>query len=661
MSGPGTDRRGDVCSRQWGVGRAGAVVLPAFLIGLTCGPFAYAADSTGDTSASPSSGSAATSSGSATGSTSGGVVSLPGAIPTPPGAGAGFGIGPAGGLGGGIGGTPGGGLGTTPMAPPDFSHQIEPIGGGPTGQAGGVPLSSGVVFTPRISISEAFNDNVFLTDHGKRADAITYVTPGFNLSGQTSRIQGTIDYAPSAAIYAQHGSQDYFAQNGNGDALITVIENAFYVDLRGYAASTPTLGGLPIGSGGGFATPSVGGFSNQNVSGQGKQNLTQTYDGAITPYYVHRFGGFGTVRVGVSAEAASSEGQTNQAAAAFLNGNPQLNPFGTIGTNGKFNSHLLTTSQSAQFDTGENFGRIHDRVLLTGAQTEGNGVANNASTYFATNDLGYAITRQITVFGELGYENVRYSGTPPFRLNDGIWAVGVTLTPTADSTVTLGYGRKYGFESFFADVAYPITARTRFYGSYTTGLGTDLQQIQAAVGSSTIDAFGNTIDATTGAPIFITNPGVVNSGNNTLYQNRTLSASLTSSLDRDTFSLQFIYQTQKQVATTTTPATTGFLATNAGLFAGSNDNWNGGVTWTHDLAQDLQSNVYVGYGEQNFGQQVGVGSGNERFTSVQASLTKAFTDTLSGIIQYTYSDRRSNIPGQTYAQNIFLIGITKHF
>ena len=649
MSGPGTYQRADGSSRQWGAGRVGAVVLPAFLIGLTFGPLAHAADSTGDASTSQSGGSAATSSGNGTSSTSGGAVSLPGAPPTPPGAGAGFGIGPRGGLGGGIGGTPGGGLGTTPVAPPDFSHQIQPIGGGPTGQVAGVPLSSGVLFTPRISISEAFNDNVFLTEHGKRADAITYITPGFNLSGQTSRIQGTLDYAPSAAIYAQNSSQNFIAQNANGNALITVIENAFYVNLRGYAAVTPTLGGLPIGSGG-FAAP--GGFGNQNVAGQGKQNLTQTYDGAITPYYVHRFGGFGTLRVGTSLEAASSEGETNQA--AFLNANPQLNPFGTVGANGKFNSHLLTTSETAQFDTGEDFGRIHDRVLLQGTQTEGNGVANNAQSYFATNDLGYAITRQITVFGELGYEHIRYSGTPPFRLDDGIWAVGVTLTPTAESTVTLGYGRKYGFESFFADVAYPITTRTRFYASYTTGLGTDLQQIQAAVGSSTIDAFGNTIDPATGAPIFITNPGIVNNGNNTLYRNRTLTSSVSTALDRDTISLQFIYQQQTQVASSTTPATNAF-------FTGSNDNWNGAVTWTHDLSRDIQSNVYVGYGEQNFASVGNFGQTNQHFTSVQASLTQAFTDSLSGIIQYTYSDRRSNFPGQSYAQNIFLIGITKHF
>ncbi len=68
-----------------------------------------------------------------------------------------------------------------------------------------IPASSyQVSFTPVISISEEYNDNIFLTSDNEEDDFITTVTPGFTLE-LTQRENGvSLSYNPGFSFYADH-------------------------------------------------------------------------------------------------------------------------------------------------------------------------------------------------------------------------------------------------------------------------------------------------------------------------------------------------------------------------------------------------------------------------------------------------------------------------
>src|SRR6266480_4741946 len=76
---------------------------------------------------------------------------------------------------------------------------------------------------PRIGGQEVFTDNVLLTPTNRRADFITVVSPGISISGESSRLQATLDYSPSLAIFALTPGQDFIGHNLYGNATATIV------------------------------------------------------------------------------------------------------------------------------------------------------------------------------------------------------------------------------------------------------------------------------------------------------------------------------------------------------------------------------------------------------------------------------------------------------
>ncbi len=364
--------------------------------------------------------------------------------------------------------------------------------------------------------------------------------------GDTPRLQASLHYAPTAGIYAANSGQDFVAQNLNAYALATLVEDALFLDARAFAGVSPTSGGFPVGAAG-FGAPVLGGFGSGSATSTllSGSNQTQSYSVAVSPYFVHRFGDAGTLtvadRVSVSAFSDSLSGGN----ASFYGANGNAIPV----AGSQPNSNLFSNEELVQFVSGSAFGRIRDTALLDASQTSGNGVVGGAHQTFVTNRLGYALTRSVTVFGEAGYEAIGYpSASPPVAIDDAVWAAGTTLTPNAASTITAGYGHRYGFNAAFLDASYAVTARTTVFARYQTGLGTDLQTLQTLLTLSGAGPNGDVVDSTTGAPLFIGNPGLGVQGNATLNRTRTFSAGVTTALDRDTISAAIIGSDQSALA-----------------------------------------------------------------------------------------------------------------
>ncbi len=534
-------------------------------------------------------------------------------------------------------GFPRAGIGLNPATPlaiePDVQNQIA---GGPIGAPAGPP-QPGWTILPRVDVSGAFNDNIFQTQSDRQSDFTTYITPSIAVLGDEPRIRTRLFYAPTGIIYADHSDQDMVAQNLNANATVTVVPDAFFVDLRGFATVQPTFGGVPGVGGTGF-TLQPGYGLNQANGLLNKNNATQSYNFGIAPYIVHRFGTTGTVKAGYSYSYSGSNPITDSFTVPGL--------ATTTGTSGTLNTH----NEALQFTSGEDFGRFRYLALATGTQYQGSGVTDGAYQYFVTNQLGYALTDSVTVFGEIGVEDIRFNGVPETKISDAVWSGGVQWTPNPDSSITVGYGHKYGFDSFLLNASYAVTARTRIYAQYQTGLGTDLTQLQSFALTSSVDPFGNSVDPTTGAPMFLTNNALGVTGNNVLYRSKTFSASAVTQLERDQLSVQLLYQDRDTQASTTafTPSSSSSFSATAG--------------WQHQINDDTTTGLYFSYGRQEGLQFLSVGGGdNEDTYSAQASLRYSFTPTLSGVAQYTFTDRVSNFVGRSYTQNVFLLGLSKQF
>jgi uncharacterized protein (PEP-CTERM system associated) len=534
----------------------------------------------------------------------------------------------------------------SPFAPPAPTQGgAAPAGAAPQGPAPGPARRWSV--TPTINLGEAFDDNVFQTHTGRQADAITSIAPGLYIVGDTARLQAALQYAPVIGIYASHSELNSVEQNLNAAAHATLLEDTLFLDLRGVAQVQPTFGGLPIGAGGVLGAPGFGGLGSigqpPGAGGVGtllinKQTQTQSYSFYAAPYAVHRFGSAGTLQVGY---AISQSGQN-----AGSGGQP--------GTLTPGSSNVLTQEEVLQFASGSALGRFQDVVLLEGNQYSGNGVAQNAYGYVGTNRLAYAVTHHFAVFGELGAEDIQFGGEPATRISDAVWAGGIEFDPREDAHLILGYGHRYGFNSLLFDAAYAVTARTTIFGTYSSGLGTDLLQFQGLVAGSTIDVLGQTVDRQTETPIFLNNSALSVQGNASLYRIKSFTAGVTTTLTRDTLQLAFAADEQSAIATT--------LA----ALPGSNRAVTASLTWRHDLTPLLSSIVFLGIGEQNQPGQTATGqlttiSEHDDFAAAQLTLRYLLSETLTGYAQYTYFERSSNIPDRNFNQNVFLVGLSKQF
>jgi uncharacterized protein (PEP-CTERM system associated) len=280
-------------------------------------------------------------------------------------------------------------------------------------------------------------------------------------------------------------------------------------------------------------------------------------------------------------------------------------------------------------------------------------VLDNGYQRTATTNAEYALSRFVAILGELGYEDISFpAGTPPVRITDAVWAFGVKLTPNALSSVRVTYGHRYGFDSVSLGAAYRLTQRTTLYADYGTQIGSDAQQLQSNLAASDIDQTGSTVDALTGAPLAIANQffGQPTS----LYRYKTLSFSARTVLDRDTINVSVL--AQEQTLLSTLPGSTAF----------SQNGIVGSILWSRELRHDLSSAVYLDYGYRRIFDVSGAGNstpGNQRILDISLKLSYAITQTLDGIAQYVFTNRRSDssIAGNSYYQNIFLVGLTKTF
>lgn len=523
----------------------------------------------------------------------------------------------------------------------DLQHQLQISRGLPTlGGTGG----HGWTILPRLDLGVLFTDNALQVSSPRRWDIAPIIAPGVTIIGDTSRVQLRLDYSPALTWYTRTPQQTSLSQQLTATGLVTVVPELAFIDLRAVSGVTPQNGG--VGGLTGLTNGSMLGgnnyLPNAGTIGTSRDNQIQTSSLGISPYLLHRFGDYGTARLGLGLQAS------RYATAPGFGALP-------LPTTGVTRQNQWTTEETFQFVTGEFLGRFQNTFNVRLAQTEtsaAQGVTGIASgsTYSpwttVTNKLSYALTHAITVFGSIGYENISYGGGYNYRIHGMTWNIGATVNPNPDSQITVSYGFDQGAYSFSANGNYAVSPRTSVGLTYSSRLGTQLQNLQRQLDTLSITGTGSLVNSQSGAPLYVGNnilgvePG--------LYRYNTLNANLTANLDRDQILLNVNWTQQESVAGTVTNGTTQGLG--------------GSVQWIHQLRPDLTLTTLVSYTSQQ-----GTSYGNSQTIGASVGLQYLITETLTGRLRYSYFGRNTQNVSSTFynqynfSQNLVVLSISKQF
>jgi uncharacterized protein (PEP-CTERM system associated) len=529
-------------------------------------------------------------------------------------------------------------------------------------------------FNPQITVSEEYTDNasaaggppIGVNGH-TGSDFITLIQPQLQILNTSDRLRVNVTYDPTAQIYAENSSYSQFRQDGNALALATLFPELLYFDLRGSITQQPVFGGF-------------GAVGSTTLPPDQQETLSQI---AATPYINMNFGDAGTLQAGGGYIYSATEAP-NDLNQTFLQ----------LGGAGFYSSQFLSTGRAfANFTTGDELSRFRNVLGTDDYFYDGSGAMQSARRVLVTDDASYAVNRFVAALAEVGYQNLNYPNDG-FSHVGGVWAAGVRLTPSENSTITLEYRHIDGIDAPYAYGTWQVTPRIRVFGGYSEGISSFEQDQQNTLISGTATATGVAASTLIAAPVL--NSINYFGGNQSLNQTRRLDASAVYLLDRDSVTASFDYQrstvvgnpaglsTSQLGAYGLTPAfltqvlqhgipsyVQGFDRTFLEDFivlerftSPTSTNLVGGLTWQHDLRPDLMSQIYVGYSETR---QAEVSSTSLPFALVSATLTYDFNDKLSGHATFAgnYHVGSSNnigVPSNyNYDDSTFTVGVIKRF
>jgi uncharacterized protein (PEP-CTERM system associated) len=471
--------------------------------------------------------------------------------------------------------------------------------------------------TPSLGLQVMGTDNLYQTRRNRRSELITTLSPGLLITADTTRLQGLINYQPSLELYAKDGSQTGIDHHFNGQMLATLVPETFFLDLRGSASTQAARGGY---------APSGSGVVD-------RESEVQTSSFQISPYLMHRFGGLATAQIGYALQHVSQESGSNSAALLAPNGQRYF-------SDQKFTAHEIY----GVVRSGEDLGRLALEARANATEYDGTGVLNNAYRRIAALEARYAITRFISVLGEFGYEQQRYSGLPPFEVSEPVWSTGAKFTFSDESSITARYGHHDGFDSARVDAAMRLGGRTRLFADYAETLTTGAQRAVDLLNTTSLDALGNPVDTATGAPVFQPFSNSLLGVQSSLMRVRTASASISQEWSRDIFTLRLSRERQTPVSS------------ELGTVAERTSGTSGIFSWSHELTPGTSA-----IGSLQYGTFRTPGRGSGDVYTIGATLVTQLRPKLAGMLQFVTSSRSDDTASGRAIQNTIIAGLRQTF
>lgn len=426
------------------------------------------------------------------------------------------------------------------------------------------------------TVSESYNDNVGLVPQGAGPEAawITALTPNIDVNDQGRRVQFNLNYQPNLLIFAGNTQFTTVQQNLVSAGQVELLKDTFFVKEQ--AAITPQF---------------INGFGALGATTYTTNSNLQTIeDYQLSALLRHHFGDI------TDAETIFSYGQ-------FIASGDVLAPLQ--------NEELRQT-----FTSGTYFGPLgwtltadatRDRVGTISGESTPSGILKDD---LARADFKYAILRGLALTASGGYEELSFPEQSSVQslvssLRGPTWNAGFAYTPDPRVSFDATYGIRYGEPDYEVDAKYNggLTIATLTYSE--TIETTSMLLLSGLGGLGFLN--GLPISTITGLPFtgnssFGVIPGLPSSPTNSPFLARILNASLQRTLERNTFTANALYGTERFGAPTTT-VTGSSLSGNVNINASSaltETFYTASLSWARNLSPELTSNLSPSYYRANF-------------------------------------------------------------
>lgn len=142
--------------------------------------------------------------------------------------------------------------------------------------------AGGGAIQPRIAVSQAWTDNLRLTEQDKDAALITTVSPGVRIERNTGSLRASLDYTLNGIVYLKSGQASHVQNSLTAGAQAEIVPQTFYIDAQANI-------GRQNGSAFGLQTPSGGGQGQASSLDNPNQHETGTL--SVSPQLRGQLGG----------------------------------------------------------------------------------------------------------------------------------------------------------------------------------------------------------------------------------------------------------------------------------------------------------------------------------------------------------------------------------
>jgi uncharacterized protein (PEP-CTERM system associated) len=334
---------------------------------------------------------------------------------------------------------------------------------------------AGLTVTPSIGVSELYTENQTGTGPSQ-PQFVTQISPGVSITGETARTNINFNYLPTLNHFNNGASKDRVDQNLNTNGTITPITDTLTVNFQGYATEADAGGNA----------------SNQQGILVPTNNRILYYIGNIVPRYQQNFSDIATL------EASYSVNSTNTSVEGAKVPGLGINSTNSLGQNAL-----------VSIGSGQSLGRIGMRADFLHDTNSGSGMNTASTSDVDTMTISYHINRNFYISGSIGYQSINYPnngvGNPGYRDSGITWSLGLTITPNALSSISLGYGKQQGAYSPTVQAGYALGPRTNISASYLVTVQNQLTATLQNLKYLVYDQFGNPIDSRTGLPFSAVN------------------------------------------------------------------------------------------------------------------------------------------------------------
>jgi uncharacterized protein (PEP-CTERM system associated) len=285
---------------------------------------------------------------------------------------------------------------------------------------------------PSLRLRETYSDNVYLAPASlAQADAITDISPGVTIIGNSPRLHLNFSYALQQLIYARGQDTRYHQLAANGDAEL--LENWLYADANAT-----------------ISRQSISAFGAQVVDDtQRSDNQERVSTSTISPYIRHRVPALATAELRYTHAAVDS-------------GDDLLKV--------KTDEYMLKIA-------GDNSGTGWNWNINADQRTIKDSALAPVRMTTASFSLSYAVSSHLNLFATLGHEHDDYVAATPEQPQGRFWSAGAGWYPSSRSSLVVSIGRRFFGNTYSIDALHS-SRHTTWSLSYSEDITTTQAQLQ---------------------------------------------------------------------------------------------------------------------------------------------------------------------------------------